>query len=108
MAQITIIAPEEQVNMTINALCLIGGWDGVTKTKQEFAKDQMLRWFGEKIQAAAEIQKRQLAQMAEAQLQQALSVAHDKTIIEISGIVENPIEVETVSEAVPVEKVTPE
>ncbi len=86
MATITITAPEEQVNMTVDALCLIGGWDGITGNKYDFAKEQMLRWFGEKIQAAAEMQARNLAQAAAIQLQQALSAAHDLTVIEITGV----------------------
>lgn len=82
MAQITITADQQLIDKTVAAICKVGQWDAVNSTAEEFAKNQLLRWFGQQIQTAAEMKMREDAQAANESLLQALAVAHEQTVIE--------------------------
>ena len=82
MAAITITADKELIDRTVGALCLTGGYDPQSGVEpMQFARDTILRFFGEKIAAAAEIETRRLIEAQSVDLQKQLSAAHEAVTI---------------------------
>ncbi|GDY10166.1 hypothetical protein LBMAG52_36520 [Planctomycetia bacterium] len=86
MPSITITTTQELIDKTVGALCLTGGFDpndGITQ--EDFAKSELLRFFGQKITEATGIQTRSAIASGQEELQKQLAASYDAVTIEFKG-----------------------
>lgn len=73
MKTLTLSAPDEIFDQTVDALCFTGGYGGDTEGKLAFAKEQLITILGDVTRQHAQQQIRQSAQQ---QIQASIEAAH--------------------------------
>ena len=81
MPSVVISAGQELIDQAVEAICFNGGW--VEGDKVEYAKFQILDWFGGQLKSHAEFQLKQMQAQGIQQVEQQLLAARASVTIDI-------------------------